>query len=129
MASSNCDRSVKKARLWLEAHSIAYVFHDFKKAGIEKPMLEVWVKRLGWETVLNRAGTTFRKLSDAQKANLTESKAIVLMLAQTSMIKRPVLVISGQVMVGFKPELYGEVIGLISHAAVEVRCQSRQTLG
>jgi arsenate reductase len=106
----NCD-TVKKARLWLEAHHIAYDFHDFKKAGLEKPVLEGWVKRLGWETVINRAGTTFRKLPDAQKAKLTESKAIALMLVQTSIIKRPVLVTSDQLMVGFKPEAYEKLLG------------------
>jgi arsenate reductase (glutaredoxin) len=106
----NCD-TVKKARLWLEAHRIVYLFHDFKKAGIDKSVLEDWVKRLGWETVINRAGTTFRKLPNGQKANLTERKAIALMLAQTSMIKRPVLVTSAEVLVGFKPEVYEKFLG------------------
>ena len=86
----NCD-TVKKARAWLDKHGVAYAFHDYKTAGIDAPRLQKWCKELGWETVLNRAGTTFRKLDDAAKANLTEAKAITLMLAQPSMIKRPVL--------------------------------------
>ncbi|MBN9592354.1 MAG: ArsC family reductase, partial [Alphaproteobacteria bacterium] len=84
----NCD-TMKKARAWLDAHRIDYAFHDYKVEGIAKERLEVWAKELGWEKVLNRAGTTFRKLPDKDKDGLTEKKAIGLMLAQPSMIKRP----------------------------------------
>ncbi len=101
----NCD-TVKKARTWLEKRKVEYAFHDYKKAGIDRTMLEAWVRQVGWETLLNRAGTTFRKLPDADKAGLTEKKAIALMLAQPSMIKRPVLEKKGRITVGFKPEDY-----------------------
>jgi arsenate reductase len=101
----NCD-TIKKARTWLESHGVAYDFHDYKAAGIDKPVLEAWVKKLGWEVLLNKAGTTFKKLPDADKANLTEKKAIALMLAQPSMIKRPVLEAKGKLTVGFKPDEY-----------------------
>jgi arsenate reductase len=101
----NCD-TIKKARDWLESQGVAYDFHDYKAGGIDKPLLEAWVKKLGWEVLLNKAGTTFKKLPDADKANLTESKAIALMLAQPSMIKRPVLEAKGKLTVGFKPDEY-----------------------
>jgi arsenate reductase len=101
----NCD-TMKKARAWLEAHKVEFAFHDYKKAGIAKATLEGWVKLAGWEPLLNRAGTTFKKLPEADKANLTEKKAIALMLAQPSMIKRPVLEKKGKITVGFKPEIY-----------------------
>ena len=101
----NCD-TMKKARAWLDAHKLAYDFHDYKAAGIDRATLEGWAQQAGWETLLNRAGTTFRALPEADKANLTEKKAIALMLAQPSMIKRPVLDQGGKLLVGFKPELY-----------------------
>ena len=102
----NCD-TMKKARGWLDKAGVEYSFHDYKNAGIERARLEGWTKKLGWETLLNRAGTTFRKLSDKDKAGLTEKKAIALMLAQPSMIKRPVLDLgAGKLLVGFSPELY-----------------------
>jgi arsenate reductase len=101
----NCD-TMKKARTWLDAHGIAYTFHDYKKAGIDCATLEGWVADLGWEPLLNRAGTTFRKLPDADKADLDASRAIDLMLAQPSMIKRPVLVGDGWIETGFKPDRY-----------------------
>ncbi|HYC73916.1 arsenate reductase [Brevundimonas sp.] len=101
----NCD-TVKKARVWLDRHGVAYAFHDYKKAGIDRPRLEGWVAAHGWETVLNRSGTTFRALPDADKADLDGDKAIRLMLAQPSMIKRPVLDLGDRTLVGFKPELY-----------------------
>jgi arsenate reductase len=106
----NCD-TMKKARAWLDAHKIAYTFHDYKTSGIDKPTLEDWVKKVGWEILLNRAGTTFKKLSDADKENITEKKAIALMLAQPSMIKRPVLEAKGKLTVGFKPEDYKKLFG------------------
>ncbi len=101
----NCD-TVKKARVWLDQHGVAFVFHDYKKAGIDRPRLEHWVAEHGWETVLNRAGTTFRALPDADKADLDADKAIDLMLVQPSMIKRPVLDLGDRTLVGFKPALY-----------------------
>ena len=101
----NCD-TMKKAFVWLDKHKLAYAFHDYKKDGVTKADLERWTKEMGWEVVLNRAGTTFRKLPDADKENLTQKKAIALMLAQPSMIKRPVLDIGGKLTVGFKPEIY-----------------------
>jgi arsenate reductase len=102
----NCD-TMKKARAWLDGRGKAYVFHDYKLAGIDRKRLQGWADQVGWEALLNRAGTTFRKLPDAQKAGLTEAKAIDLMLAQPSMIKRPVLEMGpGRMLVGFKPEVY-----------------------
>lgn len=101
----NCD-TIKKARTWLEKHKVAFGFHDYKKAGIDKATLEGWARKVGWEMLLNRAGTTFKKLPDADKDNITEKKAIALMLAQPSMIKRPVLEAKGKIVVGFKPEQY-----------------------
>jgi arsenate reductase len=106
----NCD-TMKKARAWLDQHGVAYAFHDYKAAGIERDRLERWSKTVGWETLLNRAGTTFRKLPDKDKAALDAKKAIALMLAQPSMIKRPVLDLGGgKLLVGFKPETYAEAV-------------------
>ena len=101
----NCD-TMKKARTWLDQKGVAYQFHDYKSQGIDRTHLERWIEATGWETVLNRAGTTFRKLDDAAKAGLDREKAIGLMLEQPSMIKRPVLETDGGIIVGFKPELY-----------------------
>ena len=106
----NCD-TMKKARTWLDGHKVDYDFHDYKSAGIDRPLLEGWVKKLGWEVLLNRAGTTFKKLPDADKENVTEKKAIALMLAQPSMIKRPVLDAKGKLTVGFKPDAYKKLFG------------------
>jgi arsenate reductase len=100
-----CD-TMKKARAWLDAHGVAYAFHDYKIQGIDRGMLEGWGRALGWEALLNRAGTTFRKLPDSDKSGLDEAKAIALMLVQPSMIKRPVLEAGGTLIVGFKPETY-----------------------
>lgn len=104
----NCD-TMKKARAWLEEHGVAYDFHDYKAVGIDRPHLEAWIDEAGWETVLNRAGTTFRKLPDAARENLTRERAIALMLDQPSMIKRPVLEAGGKLLIGFKPEVYAGV--------------------
>ena len=101
----NCD-TVKKARAWLDSHGVAHDFHDYKKSGISREKLESWVSSAGWEVLLNRAGTTFRKLPDPAKANLTQAKAIQLMLEQPSMIKRPVLERGTTLLVGFSPEKY-----------------------
>ena len=102
---------MKKARAWLDKRGVAYDFHDYKTAGIERAELERWCKKAGWETVLNRAGMTFRKLPDKDKTALDEKKAIALMLAQSSMIKRPVLDLGGgKLLVGFKPEIYAEAV-------------------
>jgi len=107
----NCD-TMKKARAWLDAKRVAYTFHDYKAEGAPaKAKLEGWVKEAGWEKVLNRAGTTFRALDEADKTNLTEKKAIKLMLAQPSMIKRPVLEAGDVLLVGFKPEDYAAAFG------------------
>jgi arsenate reductase len=106
----NCD-TMKKARSWLDERKVAYVFHDYKVAGIDRKRLEAWAKEVGWEALLNRAGTTFRKLSDAEKNDLTEKKAIALMVAQPSMIKRPVLDVGGRLLVGFKPDVYAKEFG------------------
>ncbi|WP_421684232.1 ArsC family reductase [Stutzerimonas urumqiensis] len=100
-----CD-TMKKARTWLDDHGIAYDFHDYKSAGIDHAHLQAWCDEHGWQTILNRAGTTFRKLADEQKADLDQARAIDLMLAQPSMIKRPVLELGGRTLVGFKPEVY-----------------------
>ena len=102
----NCD-TMKKARAWLESHGVAAGFHDYKASGIDEASLRRWVGEHGWETVLNRAGTTFRALPDADKQGLDAGRAIALMLAQPSMIKRPVLDLGdGSTIVGFKPEVY-----------------------
>jgi arsenate reductase len=106
----NCD-TMKKARAWLDGRGVAYAFHDYKTEGVERAALQAWSKAVGWETLLNRAGTTFRKLPDADKAGITEAKAIALMIAQPSMIKRPVLDVNGRLIVGFKPEIYAETLG------------------
>ena len=100
-----CD-TMTKARRWLDERGVAYAFHDYKTQGVTREMLEGWARAVGWETLLNRSGTTFRKLPDADKAGIDESRAIGLMLAQPSMIKRPVLDVDGALIVGFKPETY-----------------------
>jgi arsenate reductase (glutaredoxin) len=106
----NCD-TMKKARAWLDQHGVAYAFHDYKTQGIARELLERWEKKVGWETLLNRAGTTFRKLPDKDKTGINTDKALRLMLAQPSMIKRPVLELGGgKLLVGFSPELYSQSI-------------------
>jgi len=105
----NCD-TMKRARAWLDAHGVAYGFHDYKTEGIDRGRLEAWAREVGWDTLLNRAGTTFRKLPDKDKEGLTEKKAIALMLDQPSMIKRPVLDLGGRRLVGFTPEAYAKAL-------------------
>ena len=105
-----CD-TMHKARAWLDGHGVAYAFHDYKVAGAPPALLQGWVAKVGWEVLLNRAGTTFRKLPDADKQGLDAAKAIALMTAQPSMIKRPVLDVGGELIVGFKPEVYAARFG------------------
>src|SRR5689334_18723804 len=106
----NCD-TMKKAWTWLDEHGVAYDFHDYKKQGVTPQTLQAWAGEVGWEILLNRSGTTFKKLPDADKAGLDEAKAIALMVAQPSMIKRPVLAGAGPLLVGFKPEAYAARFG------------------
>jgi arsenate reductase len=105
-----CD-TMKKARTWLDEHGVAYSFHDYKSVGIDRARLERWIGEVGWESLLNRAGTTFRKLPDSDKTGLDAEKAIGLMLAQPSMIKRPVLDLGDRLLVGFKPDAYQSALG------------------
>jgi arsenate reductase len=104
----NCD-TMKKAWTWLDQAGVAYDFHDYKKVGLDRATLEGWVRQLGWEVLLNRSGTTFKKLPDADKQGIDAEKAVALMLAQPSMIKRPVLAVAGRLIVGFRPETYAEL--------------------
>ena len=106
----NCD-TMKKAFAWLDEHRVPYDFHDYKKMGVTKAQLLKWCRAAGWETVLNRGGPTFRKLPDADKQNLTQDKAITLMIGNPSMIKRPVLEMDGAIEIGFKPERYAALLG------------------
>ncbi len=101
----NCD-TMKKARAWLDAHGIKHAFHDYKTGGLDRATLEAWARKLGWEKLLNRAGTTFRKLPGAEKEGITEARAIALMLAQPSMVKRPVLAFGDRLVVGFDAREY-----------------------
>lgn len=105
----NCD-TVKKARTWLDANAIPYAFHDFKKAGVSADMLETWLATAKWDVLVNRKGTTWRGLSDDQKASVTDApSAAAVMLASPSIIKRPVLSVDGQIHVGFAPENYQQI--------------------
>ena len=106
----NCD-TMKKARVWLDLHGVAHVFHDYRKAGVDRAQLARWVDEHGWETILNRSGTTFRALPDADKAGIDAAKAVELMLAQPGMIKRPVLDMGDRRIVGFKPAIYEAAFG------------------
>lgn len=106
----NCD-TVSKARKWLASHDIDYQFHNFKKEGLNQKTLQHWLDELGWEVLLNKRGMTWRKLSDESKIDINRAKATSIMLENTSIIKRPVLDIDGQMHVGFKPELYQTIFG------------------
>ena len=106
----NCD-TVKKARTWLDSRGVAYAFHDYKKQHVDAATLERWADTVGWEPLLNRAGTTFKKLSDADKADIDRAKAIALMIASPSMIKRPIVEDMGKLLVGFKPDDWGAAFG------------------
>ena len=101
----NCD-TVKKARAWLDQQGLPYQFHDYKVAGIDAARLERWSAGVGWDALLNRSGTTFRKLPEADKTGLDKTKALALMAAQPSIIKRPVVEVGERIVVGFKPDLY-----------------------
>jgi Spx/MgsR family transcriptional regulator len=114
----NCD-TMKKARAWLDSHGVAYEFHDYRTEGVAKDKLKRWSDEVGWETLLNRAGTTFRKLPDGDKEGLNERKALALMLAQPSMIKRPVLEAGAKLLVGFKPEIYAKEVASSSRSATK----------
>lgn len=105
----SCD-TMRKAFAWLDAQGVAYRFHDYKTAGLDRAMLEAWVAQLGWEALLNRAGTTFRKLPEDQKQGLDAPRAVALMLAQPSMVKRPVLDAGGRLLVGFGPETWAKAL-------------------
>lgn len=106
----NCD-TMKKARTWLEGQGVPHDFHDYKKVGISAAKLGAWADAVGWEVLLNKAGTTFRKLPDADKAGIDRAKAIALMVEQPSLIKRPVLEYPGGVLVGFKPDAWAAALG------------------
>ena len=105
----NCD-TIKKARAWLEQRGISYVFHDYKTSGIDRDRLAAWVDELGWENLLNRSGTTFRKLPEGERAQLDKDVAIMLMMSQPSMIKRPLLDTGKQRIIGFKSTAYEEAL-------------------
>lgn len=106
----NCD-TIRKARAWLDARGTPYAFHDYRQAGIDEAALRRWTGALGWERVLNRAGTTFRKLPDADRAELGADQAIALMLAQPSLIKRPIVEGDGILLAGFRPDVWEAAIG------------------
>ncbi len=106
----NCD-TMKKARKWLGQHGIDYQFHDFKKLGLEEPLLRGWVKELGWEILLNRRGMMWRKVSKEIQEAIDEKSAIRLMLETPTIIKRPVLELDGKLYVGFKEQEYEELFG------------------
>jgi arsenate reductase len=109
----NCD-TMKKARAWLDAHGVAYAFHDYAASGITRTQLARWAGEVGWERLCNRAGTTFKKLPEADTRNLTEAKALDLMIAKPSMIKRPVLTVDDggreRILVGFTPDAYADAM-------------------
>jgi arsenate reductase len=107
---TTCD-TVRKARVWLDGHEIAYRFHDFRAEGLEAKRLDGWVSKVGWEKLLNKASTTFRELPDKDKQGLDEKKAKALMLAKPTMIKRPVLEVGDRVLVGFKADVYEAAVG------------------
>jgi len=99
----NCD-TVKKARRWLDEQGVAYVFHDYRKDGLDAAQLQGWIDKLGWEKLLNKSGTTFRKLPDAEKEGLDAAKARALMLDQPAMIRRPLVDADGAFSVGFSAD-------------------------
>lgn len=104
----NCD-TMKRARAWLDTHGVGYVLHDYRVAGLDRAVLAGWVREFGWEALLNRGGTTFRKLPEAQRQDLDAEEAIALMLAEPAMIRRPVLDTGAMRILGFRPDLYAQV--------------------
>ncbi|THF58976.1 ArsC family reductase [Ollibium composti] len=106
----NCD-TMKKARTWLDSHGVVYAFHDYRASGLEPERLDAWVDKLGWEVLLNKASTSFRALPDADRQGLDARKAKALMLANPTMIKRPVLDLGDRLLVGFKPDIYEREVG------------------
>lgn len=107
---TNCE-TIKKARVWLESHDVAYRFHDYRVEGLDADRLNGWSRKVGWEILLNKASTTFRELSDKDKLSLDEKQAKALMLANPTMIKRPVLELGDRILVGFKPDVYQQAVG------------------
>ncbi|MER8384619.1 ArsC family reductase [Mesorhizobium sp. M0166] len=107
---TNCD-TVKKARVWLASHDVAYRFHDYRADGLDADRLNGWSGKVGWEILLNKASTTFRELLEEDRLGLDEKKAKALMLAKPTMIKRPVLELGDRILVGFKPDVYQQAIG------------------
>ncbi|MGE3275711.1 MAG: ArsC family reductase [Vicinamibacterales bacterium] len=107
----NCD-TIKKARAWMDAHGVEYAFHDYKAAGIDRARLERWAGQVGWERLVNRAGTTFRKLPDAEKADLDAEKAMRLLIEHPSAIKRPIVEDGDTLIVGFSAEEYAAAFGV-----------------
>ena len=105
----NCD-TIKKARAWLEAAGVEHVFHDYRVQGLDESLLRGWFALVGWEALLNRAGTTFRKLPQAEREGLDEARALRLMLGEPAMIRRPVLELGGRILVGFRPEAYAQAV-------------------
>lgn len=105
----NCE-TMKKALAWLDDHQVAYAFHDYKKSGVDKTRLQQWVKHLGWKTLLNVRGTTWRRLTPEQQADMTQAKAVALMVEYPSLIKRPVVETGQQLLVGFDPGMFASFI-------------------
>jgi len=105
----NCD-TIKKARHWLTEHNLPHEFIDYKKSGVDEVRLRRWVKQVGWERLLNRRGTTWRRLDEALKARIDENGAIALMLEQPSIIRRPVLESGRRLLVGFEPAAYQDLL-------------------
>lgn len=105
----NCD-TVKKARRWLDEHGVAYRFHDFRADGLDEATLRAWCDSVGWETLLNRRGTTWRALPEHHKAVEDQAAAVALMLAHPALIKRPVLVKGAAILVGFDPNAYAKLV-------------------
>ncbi len=120
----NCD-TMKKARTWLDDLGVQYEFHDYKTSGIEAAKLTRWAGEVGWEMLLNRSGTTFRKLPEAQQSDLNPRKAIALMVEQPSMIKRPVLETGSRILVGFKPEIYSDHFKIASSVPASLSATRR----
>ncbi|MCW8334280.1 ArsC family reductase [Vibrio sp. SCSIO 43135] len=104
----NCD-TIKKAKKWLEAESVSYEFHDYRKQGIDTDMVTQFCQQLGWENVLNKRGTTYRQLTQEQKDSLNEQNAIALLVEQPAMIKRPILLVNNQYHLGFKADQYSTI--------------------